>query len=162
LPNHSGVYLLTFEYQSGYIVYAAGLTRRWFRRRFSEHTRRYLSGDYTILDVAQANLGLRAEVWHGWGWTPAKRAAFAERRTDIEAAARRQLAEFRVFVTEVDLPERTPERLEAAIMNSLYAQAAPLPDPGMQLSPRRNGEAPIFVVNACAEKLHGLPDRLGI
>jgi hypothetical protein len=165
LPSHSGVYLCTFEYQDGYLIYLAGLTRRLFRQRFREHTRLYLSGDYTVLDVAQLKNGVRSEIWHGWGWNAAKRAEFAERRSEIEEAARRQLAACRVFVTDVDPQGRVSERLEAAIMNYLYAAPAPLcdvPDKGMMLAPKLDSEEPISVWNACGSKLHGLPERLSI
>jgi hypothetical protein len=143
----------------------AGLTRRLFRQRFREHTRLYLSGDYTVLDVAQLKNGVRSEIWHGWGWNAAKRAEFAERRSEIEEAARRQLAACRVFVTDVDPQGRVSERLEAAIMNYLYAAPAPLcdvPDKGMMLAPKLDSEEPISVWNACGSKLHGLPERLSI
>jgi hypothetical protein len=45
LPAFSGVYLLTVEYLSGNLIYAAGLTRRRFRDRFKEHTGKYLAGN---------------------------------------------------------------------------------------------------------------------
>ena len=165
LPSHSGVYLWTFECQDGYLIYAAGLTRRPLRQRFQEHTRLYLSGDYTVLDVAQLKNGVRSEIWHGWGWNAAKRAEFAERRSEIEEAAQRQLAACRVFATDVALRGRVPERLEAAIMNCLYAAPAPfcdVPDKGMMLAPKWDSEEPICVRNACGSKLHGLPERLSI
>jgi len=165
LPSHSGVYLWTFEYQDGYLIYAAGLTRRLFGQRFREHTRLYLSGDYTVLDVAQLKNGVRSEIWHGWGWNAAKRAEFAERRSEIEEAARRQLAAFRIFVTEVDPQGRVSERLEAAIMNNLYVAPSPfcdVPDKGMMLASKRDSEEPISVWNACECKLHGLPERMSI
>ena len=55
-----------------------------------------------------------------------------------------------------------PARLEAAIMNRLYAEAAPLPDKGMFLAPKWESEAPICVSNACSNPLIGLPERLWI
>ena len=165
LPSHSGVYLWTFEYQDGYLIYAAGLTRRLFGQRFREHTRLYLSGGYTVLDVAQLKSGVRSEIWHGWGWNAVKRAEFSERRSEIEEAARRQLAAFRIFVTEVDPQGRVSERLEAAIMNNLYVAPSPfcdVPDKGMMLASKRDSEEPISVWNACECKLHGLPERMSI
>jgi len=160
LPAFPGVYLLTVEYLSGYLIYAAGLTRRRFRDRFNEHTREYLSGQYTVLNVSDMQLGRRSEVWHGWGWTPAKRAQFADRQTEIREAANRQLAGFRVFVANVETSGRVLERLEAAIMNQLYHEPSPLcdmPDRGMMLAPRRETEEPIAVGNVCGSTLHGLP-----
>jgi hypothetical protein len=41
LPKHSGVYLWTFPYQDGFLIYAAGLTRQLFRQRFGQHKREY-------------------------------------------------------------------------------------------------------------------------
>src|SRR5256885_671596 len=79
-PTYAGVYLFTFEHSDGYLVYAAGITRRGIRRRLQEHTRKYLSGEYDILDVEAAQRGRRDEVWHGWGWTEAKRREFEARR----------------------------------------------------------------------------------
>jgi hypothetical protein len=117
------------------------------------------------LDVAQLKNGVRSEVWHGWGWNAAKRAEFAARRSEIEEAARRQRTAFRVFVTGVDPRGRVPERLEAAIMNCLYAAPAPIcdvPDKGMMLAPKRDSEVPISVLNACGSKLHGLLERPSI
>lgn len=62
-----GVYLWTVDHLSGYLIYAAGLTRRRFRVRFNEHTVRYLAGQYTVLDILDMQLGRRSEVWHGVG-----------------------------------------------------------------------------------------------
>jgi hypothetical protein len=67
LPAFPGVYLLTVEYLSGYLIYAAGLTRRRFRDRFKEHTGKYLAGHYTVLNISDMHLGRRSEVWHGVG-----------------------------------------------------------------------------------------------
>lgn len=165
LPDHGGVYLQTFEHRDGgYVLYAAGITRNPFRRRFMQHNRAYLSGDYNILDPVQARNGVRSELWHGWTVARqlAKRAEYAERRAELQEAAQRQLAEFRIFVAEVEPHDRMRDRLEAAIMNRLYADAAALPDKGMFLASRLKGEAPVCVTNACANRLLGLPEKLWI
>ena len=39
VASSSGVYLWTVEYLDGFLIYAAGITRRPFVRRFREHTR---------------------------------------------------------------------------------------------------------------------------
>jgi hypothetical protein len=118
LPKHPGVYLGTCEYQAGYIIYAAGITRRPIRTRLREHTAKYLNGDYTILDMAAMNRGVREEIWHGWRWTLEKRKDYEERKDALVAAARHQLAAFRVFTADVGTGPRMLERLEAAIMNA--------------------------------------------
>lgn len=51
IPKHPGVYLQTVEYRDGYLIYAAGLTRRPIPTRFREHTRKYMTGDYNVLEV---------------------------------------------------------------------------------------------------------------
>jgi hypothetical protein len=165
LPPFPGVYLWTVQYLSGYLIYAAGLTHRRFRDRINEHTGKYLAGYYTVLDISDMQLGRRSEVWHGWGWTPAKRAQFAMRKTEIREAANRQLAGFRVFVANVETSGRVLERLEAAIMNQVYHEASPLcdiPDRGMMLAPRWETEEPIAAWNVCGSTLHGLPPSFTI
>ena len=59
LPKHSGVYLWTFPYQDGFLIYAAGVTRRLFRERFTEHKREFLRGAYNVFDPVQAGNGVR-------------------------------------------------------------------------------------------------------
>lgn len=68
LPKHSGVYLLTFPYQDGFLIYTAGVTRRPFRTRLNQHKRECLRGAYNVLDPVQAGNGIRSEIWHGWGY----------------------------------------------------------------------------------------------
>lgn len=165
IPKIPGVYLQTVEYQDGYLIYAAGLTRRSIPKRFREHTCKYMSGDYTVLDIAAMQQGIRSEVWHGWGWSPEKRAEFEERKSIILNAVRKQLTGFRIFVADVGTQPRILERLEASIMNNLYQQPSPfcdIPDRGMMLAPRWNSENPIIAKNKCAVMLHGLPPCLEI
>ena len=160
LPKHSGVYLQTVEYQDGYIIYAAGLTRRPFKKRFAEHTRNYIRGEYNILDIHELRHGIRKKIWQGWGWTSEKRVEFAARQTELFDAVRQQMAGFRMFVADVDIDGRIPERLEAAVMNFIYAADAPfcdVADRGMQLTPRWPNEEPIMIRATCDKTLHGLP-----
>ena len=164
-PKQPGLYLMTVAYRDGYLIYVAGLTRRTVARRLREHSRKYRSGDYTVLDVDALQRGERVEIWHGWGWTESKRREFAARQTQIVQAAEQQLAGFRIFVADVGTAPRVLERLEAAVMNALYQQAAPLcgvPDRGMMLAPRRADETAILVSNRCDLLLYGLPSRLEI
>ncbi len=164
IPKLAGVYLMTFEYQNGYLIYAAGLTRRPIRTRFREHTKKYLNGEYTVLELCAAREGIRKEVWHGWGDARTHREEFEERHAAILDAVQKQLAGFRIFVTSIE-GVRILERLEASIMANLYKQPSPicdLPDRGMQLAPRWNSEETIIVKNHCAFTLHGIPALLEI
>ena len=161
VPKHPGIYLMAAEYGDGYLLYAAGLSRRPIPTRFREHTRKYMSGDYTVLDITALQQGIRKEIWHGWGWTEEKRRNFQNRKEAILDAARKQLIGFRLFTAEVPERPRLLERLEASIMDHLYRQPAPLcdvPDKGMMLAPRWDSEKPVTIRNRCAVKLHGLPD----
>jgi hypothetical protein len=164
-PETSGAYLWTVEYHhGGYLIYAAGITRRPMKERFREHTRAYLDGVYTLFDLDALRRGIRSEVWHGF-WmrklSPEKPQEYDRRRLELNAAAQAQLATFRIFVAAVDPLPRLLERLEAGIMNCLYTQAPPLseiPDRGMMLAPRWATEAPLTIRNNTQVVLYGLPE----
>ena len=51
IPKGHGAYLLNCKTANGYIVYGVGITRRSVRTRLREHTKKYLIGDYTVLDM---------------------------------------------------------------------------------------------------------------
>ena len=128
--------------------------------RFSEHTREYMNGDYSVLDIAAIQQAWTCAFMTTIPPYIAYRAEFEKRKPIILDAVQKQLAGFRIFVADVGREPRLLERLEASIMNSLYQQPSPfcdIPDRGMQLSPRRNSEPPIIVKNKCAIVLHGLP-----
>lgn len=168
LPETPGVYLQTIEYKGGYLIYATGITRRSILRRFQEHTHNYENGIYYVLDIAAMKARVRKEIWQGF-WTgertPELLADYKRREEDIQRAAHSEMEGFRVFAADVGTQERTLERIEAAIMNTLYNQPSPfcdIPDRGMFLSPRLENEAPIAVMNKCAVRLHGLPEYLEI
>jgi hypothetical protein len=183
LPEEAGVYLWTFDYRGGYLIYIAGLTRDSAPIRFKKHTSFYMKGEYNVLDVAAARRGIRKRIWHGWPLQRARRRGgpdlralqkeFEERKELILDAVRKQLAGFRVFIADAGdkkalflSPEpRVLERLEAAIMRHLYRQPPPfcdIPDRGMKLARRRDSENPIIIENECAAPLHRLPPRLEI
>ena len=166
IPKTSGVYLQTFNYQGGYLIYSAGLTRRPVPTRFREHTRHYMNGEYNVLDIAAAQQGIRKEIWHGWGHAREHQAEFEERKSIILDAVREQLTGFCIFVADMGGAPRILERLEASIMNNLWYKQPPpicdIPDRGMQLSARWNSENPIIIKNNCAAILHGLPTFLEI
>lgn len=168
IPRIPGVYLQTFEYQQGYLIYAAGITQRPVPVRFREHTQNYLDGKYTVLDIAAAQQGVRKEIWHGWHYEREHRDEFEERKSILVEAVHRQLAAFRIFVADLGergKEKRILERLEAAIMLSLYEQPPPIcdiPDRGMHLAPRWDSERPIHIKSSCHSVLLGLPHCLQI
>ncbi|MCA9953060.1 MAG: hypothetical protein KDE48_25605 [Anaerolineales bacterium] len=168
LPKLPGVYLQTFEYKNGFLIYAAGITRRQVKSRFGEHTRKYKNGEYNVLDIDAIQLGNRKEVWHGWDYAKKHRSEFEQRKTQILEAVEQQLSKFRIFVSKglaIDRDLRFLERTEAAVMLTLYKQLPPvcdLPDKGMQLMPRWESERPLILKSSSNHHLHGLPDYLEI
>ncbi len=158
-----GIYLWTVEHFDGFLIYAAGITRRPFAQRFREHTRAYRSGIYTIFDIPSLKQGIRQEIWHGFWFkhrSAEKQNEYDRRRSEIGLAADEQLSNFHIFVASTDPRPRILERIEASIISALYAATGPIsviPDRGMMLAPRWRSEAPILVRNAAPVLLHGLP-----
>ena len=70
-----------------------------------------------------------------------------------------------MFVADVGTRPRILERIEAAVMNHLYAQPplfCDVPDRGMMLAPLRPTEEPSTMRSACADLLHAIPLELEI
>lgn len=165
LPNACGIYLQTFQYNNGYIIYCAGITRRTFIRRLKEHTRKYMDGKYNVLDVKSAQEGKRKVIWKGWEYERAHRDKFEKNKTKILLDAIKQLAGFRIFIAQLSTKERILERFEASIMNNLYQESVPfcdIPDKGMFLAPRRKSEDTIIVKNYCEHQIYCLPELIEI
>lgn len=162
-----GVYLFTVEHPAGFLIYCAGYTTQPFQRRFRQHDRLYRSGVYTIFDLEAFQRGQRRKIWPGF-WTRKDRAPslmedYETRAEEIRAATDRWLRGYRVFVAPVATTRRILARIEAGIMNSLYAAAPPacdVPDRGMSLSPRWPSEAPVLVTSHSTVSLLGMPDAI--
>lgn len=158
-----GVYLWTIEYASGYLIYTAGITRRPFGKRFREHTRAYRSGVYTVFESESLKNGIRKKVWPGFWFKKRSvemQCEYEARAEDIHTAVKDLLAAYCIFVAPLPPIARVPERIEAAIMNNLYAADEPasaVPDRGMALAPRRRDEPLIHVQSTSPVVLHGLP-----
>ena len=163
IPDIEGVYLWTFQYKDGYLVYCAGITKST-KKRFRQHTLEYKSGNYTVFDVKEAEQGKRIEIWHGWSYARTHRDEFNQRKEKILNAVQEQLKSFRVFVAEVS-DKRERARFEAAIMNNIYTSKehwSELADRGMALSKCRKDEVSITIRNLTKVKIYGLPETLEI
>jgi hypothetical protein len=163
IPDIEGVYLWTFKYKDGYLVYCAGITNST-KKRFRSHTLEYKSGNYTVFEIDEAENGKRKEIWHGWSYAREHRDEFNERKEEILKAVENQLKSFRVFVAEVP-DKRIRARFESAIMNNIYSSKetwSELADRGMHLSKRKNDEEPIETKNISNCKIYGLPVNLQI
>ncbi|MBT3069740.1 hypothetical protein KKP04_02510 [Rhodomicrobium sp. Az07] len=86
LPDICGVYLQTFEYNGGYIIYCAGHAKN-VKLRFATHERKRRVGDeINVFDVDKIKEGIRSRVWNGysdWWKTNASAVALAERQRAI-------------------------------------------------------------------------------
>jgi hypothetical protein len=168
VASNGGIYLWTVEHYDGFLIYAAGITRRPLVKRFREHTRAYRRGIYTIFDMPSMKKGIRREIWHGFWYkkrSAEKQNEYDSRCEEIGLAAEEQLSNFRIFVASVDPKPRLLDRIEAAIMNALYAVEGPvsnIPDRGMKLAPRWRSESPILVRNVARVLFHGLPGELHV
>ncbi len=163
IPDISGVYLFTFEYKDGYILRSAGITNS-MKRRFSQHTREYKKGNYTVLDVEYAKKGIREEIWHGWQYAKSHREEFLENKDIILKYVEKELKAYRLFIGNIN-DKRKRERIEFSIMLNIYSSKEPwadLVDKGMALKGRYNNEIPIKVNNCCSHNLYGFPDVMEI
>ena len=163
IPDIEGVYLWTFEYQDGYLVYCAGITNST-KKRFKSHTLQYKNGNYTVFEVSEAEKGNRKEIWHGWSYAREHRDEFNERKEEILKAVGEQLKSFRVFIAHIS-DKRMRARFESAIMHNIYSSEEPwseLADRGMHLSKRKEYETPLEIRNISNFKIYGLPENLEI
>ena len=161
LPSCSGVYLMAFEYGEGFIPYGIGLTSRPIRQRFMEHTRKFISGNYNILDLEAATNSERKIVWKGWGWSPEKVIKYQENKDEVVTSAISQLMATYIFVIELPKLIRM-ERLEAALVNHFHDYGNTLIDKGMQLSKRWEKEDPIELRLQIKSMIYGLPKVIQI
>lgn len=161
-PEWPGAYLHTYEYQDGFLIYAAGITRRPMRERFREHTRSTLNGCFSLLDLELLAQGIRCEIWQGTLWqrcNPITKKEFESR--GLRDVARLQMESSRIFAAEVSTAPRILERLEAELMRQLYAADPPfcdIPPRGMRLSSRRPHEVPISVHATYPRKVFALAE----
>ena len=163
IPDIEGVYLWTFKYNDGYLIYCAGITNST-KKRFRSHTLEYKSGNYTVFVVEEAENGKRKEIWHGWSYARAHREEFNERKEEILNAVESQLKSFRVFVAKVP-DKRIRARFESAIMKNIYSSKetwSELADKGMHLAKKKNDETTIKIKNTTNYKIYGLPENLEI
>lgn len=163
IPDIAGIYLFTFEYSDGYILRSAGVTSST-KRRFAEHTREFMNGKYTVLEVESAQIGQRKEIWHGWEYAKGHRDEFIEHRDFILKFVEKELAAYRLFVAQVG-DKRKRERIEFAIMHNIYASKEPwadLVDGAVALRGRENKEVPIEIKNICPYKIYGLSEILEV
>ncbi|BDD08746.1 hypothetical protein FUAX_11780 [Fulvitalea axinellae] len=165
LPNTSGVYLWTFPFRDGYVVYLAGVTKST-KSRFKSHFYAFRGGKYTILDLDSLSKEKRVEKWHGFSFSKEHKKlyeSFPESlRDEISLLGQGFMDAMKIFVVEME-NVRERERLEASIMHNIYYSKeswSEIADRGMRLKERYNNEIPINARNIVSGKLYGLPEEL--
>ena len=111
------------------------------------------------------NNGVRKELYRGWGYARDNPEIFENYKDHILLSVDKQMASFRVFVDAISSKPFVLERLEAAIMKTLYQEPAPvcdIPDRGIFLAAKKEGEEAITIKNIYSSLLHGLPELLDI
>jgi len=91
-----------------------------------------------------------------------KQSEYDARRDELRRAADEQMASYRIFIVALAPVPRVLERIEAAVMNILYAASGPvsaIPDRGMALSPRWRTEEPMLVQSVSLHLFYGLPSE---
>jgi hypothetical protein len=166
IPDVRGVYLFTFMYKDGFVLYSVGITNST-KKRISQHTSSYKRGKYNVLDVACAMKGERREIWHGWSYAQEHKEEYIRDRDTILRAVNDQLSAYRLFVLEV-IDVRKRERIEAAIIKNLSLSKeswAGVADRGMHFTDRSTSEMPINLRSIFQDnhtKIYGLPELLEI
>jgi hypothetical protein len=162
LPDACGVYLETFPYKNGYIVYGAGHTGRFFKKRLGEWKRAYLDGKCNVLDIdaATINKKILRWKWRGLDATPIRN---GKEKIDLTIDVCKQLACFRIFVARVT-SERIRQRLEASINDYLDTSKYVIHDniKAMSLVRRKSNEKIIIVKNYSKVRFYGIPSILEI
>ena len=144
--GHPGVYLWTVPIKGFFVPYYVGSTGKSLGDKFVEHTRAYLSGEYTIWDPAELAQRRKVELWGGL-WKPERRGMFPAYAAEFEKLAPRiteLLKLYRLFVGSMRGSDRMRERAEAAIIRSVRSQDPKgILDENLKFRPRGPSESPV-------------------
>jgi len=160
--NEPGVYVWTIPIGGVFAVYYVGETGRSFADRFAEHTRAYLSGEYTVWEPEDFLQKRKVEVWGGL-WKPERRQLFGEYLANYERITTRTtelLKAYRIFIAPYRGSERVRERAAAAIIKALrMAGPHPFLDENVRFRPRLASESPVTVEMTWPAPVEGVPVR---
>lgn len=161
-----GVYLFTVPTAEGCLAYWVGQTSQPVRTRLATHSREFLAGTYNVLDVSHLREGRRTVVWRGLWWRKGSCERYEEYLLSAGQVAPLTLAQLRathVYLIPTPKDRRLLARLEAGIVNTLYAdpEVGSILDRGYSLAPRWENEAPISV-RLTGPRFRGLPSILEV
>jgi len=167
--KESGIYLLTIPFESEYLTYYVGETRRPFVERFKEHTRYYLSGHYRVYDPREFAKGKTQTLKWGGTWKPERQdpkymLEFLNKYSELSTVIYKFLGRLRIFIAPLKTDDRVLKRIESAIVARLRDQKSLMEeddtvkytlDRGL-----RPGEEPISVTMTSFEPILGLCSKL--
>jgi hypothetical protein len=156
-----GIYLWTVPLQSGHLVYYVGETGVSFSDRLREHNRDFFAARHCIYKAAEFARGEKAKLWQGF-WGPGRKpeAECRANRERFSKSAQEMLSVLQVFLAPFKTDKRIRQRIEGAILKSLYAVPGTFMLEGVIGQPRRNGEEPpIECTIASPVPLVGVPQR---
>lgn len=145
-----GIYLWTVPFKKKYLVYYVGETGVSFSRRFTEHTRDYLSGYYRVYNPQQFSEGKKQLVWEGM-WKPGTRnrmGEFLKRYLELSKIIYEFLGKLRIFLSPLEVEKNIRQRIEGTIADSLYKQQGIIgdfPNGDIRYKRRQPDESPICV-----------------
>jgi len=161
-----GVYLFTVPTTKGHLIYWVGQTSQPVRARLTTHSREFLAGTYNILDMAELREGKRTVLWRGLWWRKDSADRYEEYLLNAGQVAPLTLTQLRathIYVIPSPKDRRLLARLEASIVNTLYAdlEVGSILDRGYNLAPRWNTEDPVQI-RLTGSSFRGLPSVLEV
>lgn len=161
-----GVYLFTVPMAKSRLIYWVGQTSQPVRARLATHSREFLAGTYNVLDMAELREGKRTVLWQGLWWRKDSADRYEEYLLNAGKVAPLTLEQLQVthiYVIPTPKNRRLLARLEASIVNTLYAdpEVGMILDRGYSLSPRWKTEDPIQI-RLIGPSFRGLPSVLDV
>jgi hypothetical protein len=164
--SRCGIYLFTVPSAGSRLIYWVGQTSQPVRARLATHSREFLAGTYNILDMEKLRSGERAVLWQGLWWRKDSADRYEEyllRAGEVAPLTLDQLRSTHIYTVPTPKDRRLLARLEAAIVNALYAdpEVGMILDRGYSLAPRWETEDAIQV-RLNGPSFRGLPSVLHV
>lgn len=142
-----GIYLWTVNRGDGHLVAYVGESGRCICTRLAEHYMEHAAGRYSLHDPVRYRLGEKHEIWPGHYGKDGRDLGDCVRASIQLAAQITELArQVRFFVAPIECETRIRRRLEAAIVDALFAVpgvVGTFQDRGVRYQRRRSGETVI-------------------
>ncbi|MBP7654308.1 hypothetical protein KA977_12855 [Candidatus Dependentiae bacterium] len=163
----SGIYLHTFPYTNGFIVYYVGETGDSFQARLTTHAKGYISGEYRLLDYDALCKGEKKYIWQGL-WKTDRVHLFSEfydKYDEYVVSIKKIMDNMNLFIAPLEADQRMRRRIEGAIGRHFLTNPGfigQLPDTDNKLWYRKNEETPLKFRITAASKIFELPDEIQV